>query len=533
MVVTAATLVLAASVYGVLHSARSHGPTPNPGPVRGVELIAFSSDRDGGGGIYVMDPDGSRARNLGGAEAGAFSPVWSLGGTRIAFVAWRDGGRSEIFVMRSDGTGVRRLTRDRGYDLQPTWSPDGRRIAFVRESGADSAIYVMDAGGANQRRLPHSEEGWAPAWSPDGTRIAFASARTQSTRGASMSRIFVMDTDGSGLTRLALGVAPAWSPDGTRIAFERRGDVWVMRADGTGRTRLTRTPNTRDVPADPTWSPDGKRIAFTSDRDGDAEVFVMNADGSDLEQLTHVPGEDSVQAWSVVPASIVASLPSPAPEEPIPPEELVGSTCYLSKISGDFDGDGSMDTAVIYTPGRGGLNCAMDVHPRVAVFLASGKRIDQVFDTCDGPICSAIGAPDFNEDGHSELAIEVSWGVTFDEFGLYRVTSHGLVPLELAAPGDPAGRLRPGPVQFQTASSLSYWGTLNCGTGSNGRPRFVQRFAERAGPVGTQVWKIHETVLTIQGDVFRVTSSGDLRLPLDSPEAKALRSGGRASADCF
>ena len=36
----------------------------------------------------------------------------------------------------------------------------------------------------------------------------------------------------------------------------------------------------------PIWSPDGVRIAFESERDGDAEVYIMNADGSGLTRIT-------------------------------------------------------------------------------------------------------------------------------------------------------------------------------------------------------------------------------------------------------
>ncbi len=37
---------------------------------------------------------------------------------------------------------------------------------------------------------------------------------------------------------------------------------------------------------DTAWSPDGTRIAFESERDGDAEVYIMNADGSGLTRIT-------------------------------------------------------------------------------------------------------------------------------------------------------------------------------------------------------------------------------------------------------
>ena len=52
---------------------------------------------------------------------------------------------------------------------------------------------------------------------------------------------------------------PRWSPDGKSIAYLKAGRLWAMRADGTGRRRLTTRPA-----AGPSWSPDGRWIAFSS-----------------------------------------------------------------------------------------------------------------------------------------------------------------------------------------------------------------------------------------------------------------------------
>jgi TolB protein len=76
---------------------------------------------------------------------------------------------------------------------------------------------------------------------------------------------------------------------------ERDGnaEIYVMNADGTGTLRLTSNAARENYPA---WSPDGRRIAFTSDRDGKAELYVMDADGSGATRLTTEGG--SAGAWS-------------------------------------------------------------------------------------------------------------------------------------------------------------------------------------------------------------------------------------------
>jgi Tol biopolymer transport system component len=115
--------------------------------------------------------------------------------------------------------------------------------------------------------------------------------------------IYVMNADGTGQTNLTRNAAddrrPAWSPGWHKIVFEsnRRGngDIYVMNADGTGQANLT--INGADD-GEPVWSPDGRKIAFTSDRDGNSEVYVMNADGSGQTRLTNNPALDSGPVWS-------------------------------------------------------------------------------------------------------------------------------------------------------------------------------------------------------------------------------------------
>jgi Tol biopolymer transport system component len=177
---------------------------------------------------------------------------------------------------------------------QPVWSPDGRRIAYTRLG----EIYVADANGRNERRLTRTAQPeHSPAWSPDGRTIAFAGVRD----------VFTVPSRGGAVRNLTrspkpwlLRTTPAYSPDGRTLAISAstdafNSDIFLIRADGTGLRRLTRTQGTHERFAEestPDFSPDGRRIAYLSNRDGNAELYSIGVDGRGERRLTRTPGRN-------------------------------------------------------------------------------------------------------------------------------------------------------------------------------------------------------------------------------------------------
>jgi Tol biopolymer transport system component len=141
--------------------------------------------------------------------------------------------------------------------------------------------------------------------SPDRRLLAFAAGEGWN------SDIYVIRAEGTGLRRLTRSPlredTPTWSPDGKQLAFRvwsgSRDDeeIYVMNADGSARHDISRDPEAID--RSPAWSPDGRSIAYaTGPQDGPGgyldDIWLMSPDGGGKRALTHRRGIDEYPVWS-------------------------------------------------------------------------------------------------------------------------------------------------------------------------------------------------------------------------------------------
>jgi Tol biopolymer transport system component len=175
------------------------------------------------------------------------------------------------------------------------------KIAIVA-GGPVRDVFVMNSDGGGLKNITNNTKGSGAgvSWSPDGKQIAFDSSRDGT------SHIYVINADGTGITALTreTDFRPVWSPDGKKIVFgsvrDKAPSIYVMNTNGSAQTRLT-AGNTVDT-GPLSWSPDSRQIAFADLRDNGSipQIYTMGANGA--SQLRVRPDVDTQietdPAWS-------------------------------------------------------------------------------------------------------------------------------------------------------------------------------------------------------------------------------------------
>ncbi len=227
-------------------------------------------------------------------------------GSRIVFErAPTAGFAADIYVMNADGTGLRQITNHLANDRHPSWHPDGERVVFMSDRDGDMDLYVVNAAdGSSPVQLTNAPATEArPKYSPNGTKIAYTKKTTAGNSGG--FSIHVMDADGTNDRQITPDAMEAagndWSPDGSRIAFHDNycivrlvtctsSNIWVVKPNGKGMKQLT-FDSGGAYNQEPTWSPDSRRLAFEHGANSLSmtDIYVMNANGSGITNVTRTP----------------------------------------------------------------------------------------------------------------------------------------------------------------------------------------------------------------------------------------------------
>lgn len=261
------------------------------------DLIAYNPDFESKGGLKIMKSDGSKRWTLVQGRvvfynswAPPFSPLpdkkkhvifTSLGPifqparvtVQVARITF-DASSLDPHRTNIDSAEIKIMTNeDTGNNGFPACSPDGKLVVFRSGRSGHKNLYIMDAvhgevdGGDSVRQL--TEGPWIdtmPNWSPDGKLIAFSSNRHDPSNPVTFG-IYLVRPDGSDLRRVDVegssGVGMerinhvCFSPNGEWLLFTTNmggvtaepvslpnqfqpyGDLYIVKVDGSGLTRLT------------------------------------------------------------------------------------------------------------------------------------------------------------------------------------------------------------------------------------------------------------------------------------------------------
>ncbi|MBX2850427.1 MAG: DPP IV N-terminal domain-containing protein [Phycisphaeraceae bacterium] len=280
----------------------------------GEQLLYSSTRHRKTSDIYRQRIDGSAITQLTDDEHNDVMPSLSPDGKTIAFASDRSG-NWDLYLMDADGGPAVQLTNDRTHDIHPSFSPDGKHLVYSSLSDRTGQWQMVVVDVANPTTKRYIGHGLFPQWSPKGKTILYQRARERGTRWFSVWTIELDDRGEAGSpTEIVWSsdfacITPSWSPDGKAVVFctvtnpeadtqgdrPAQSDVWIAKANGSGRTKMTRG---RFANLQPVWSGDNA-IYFVSNRGTNGVENIWALDPDDAIKVAFGVQTDETQTADV------------------------------------------------------------------------------------------------------------------------------------------------------------------------------------------------------------------------------------------
>jgi len=265
---------------------------------RGGEiLLSDRPTREAVRRIRALAPDTGRIREVTApptTSLGDVDPVVTHRGDHLVFRRAFSYGVGDLYTAEVSGAGERPLTRDGWKALGYAFAADDRTLVFSSNRGGASGLWSVDY------RRPATPVRLSLGLLEFGRLSADRNGLLAAEAGDYRSNLFAWRA-GAAPVALTNGNSSDWDPDLSstgQLAFvsdqNGRSEVWIRRGDDPP-TRLTDLKASNVFSS--RWSPDGRSIAFVAARERRTDVYLVNADGSGLRQVTSDGAARDELAW--------------------------------------------------------------------------------------------------------------------------------------------------------------------------------------------------------------------------------------------
>ncbi|MDI1242354.1 MAG: protein kinase, partial [bacterium] len=198
---------------------------------------------------------------------------WSPDGKRIAFSSDRNGG-GQVWIANADGSGLRQLTFNPTTDVAtgfPVWSPDGTKLAVYY----DGTTFLLDPDRSqteqNGEALPKDPRYRIVVWdwSPDGSKLLGVVAEGDKRHIGYYS----LQTKTYEILLENSEAIASWLPDSRRVVYGDGSSVYMIDAVIRVRTKVVENPEVQI--RSPFVSRDGKLLYYTASN-AESDIWLLD-----------------------------------------------------------------------------------------------------------------------------------------------------------------------------------------------------------------------------------------------------------------